>query len=453
MDDNGSASTSIDIEVLRKKQTTWRRKEICIYQVPVTIRRINDVAYTPKVICIGPIHHKNETQVMKKLKQRYFRQFFNRLPEETGKLLQKELEETINNCENEIRNCYEDDSFELCKGPKDCEVETACCFEDDSSTICKEQKVFSKMILLDAVFIFELFLKTREFKKDSDKGQDKYKFDYIIGQPWLKAAIQRDLILLENQLPFWILDESYKIATKYIKPDCSSFLKLTSDYFEVYNKKKINPTNILHFTCLIRFFLSFGFPSSAKFKGTFTCDTATRLEEAGMKFITSKEECLLDIRAWSDHPGDNSIKKGELRVPTLEIDDHTESLLRNLMALEQCHFPKEAYICQYVRFLDLLVDTTEDADLLIKSKVIINSLGKSADVAGMINKLCNGIVEVSSCYSRLAEKLNNYSDSWCNKSKAFLRRQYFSNVWIGTGTVVGLFVLFTTLQSFVRSFL
>jgi hypothetical protein len=122
------------------------------------------------------------------------------------------------------------------------------------------------------------------------------------------------------------------------------------------------------------------------------------------------------------------------------------------MALEQCHFPMEACICQYVKFLDLLVDNDKDADLLIKSEVIINRLGESA-VAGMINELCKGIVEVSSCYNNLAKKLNDYSDSWCNKSKAFLRRQYFSNVWIGTGIVVGLFALFITLQNFVRSFL
>jgi hypothetical protein len=98
------------------------------------------------------------------------------------------------------------------------------------------------------------------------------------------------------------------------------------------------------------------------------------------------------------------------------------------------------------------VDTEEDADLLIKSKVIVNRLGESDDVAKLINKLCQGIAEVSSCYNRLAEALNEYYDSCYNKSKAFLRRQYFKNVWIGTGTVVGLIVLFITLGNFVRSF-
>jgi hypothetical protein len=90
--------------------------------------------------------------------------------------------------------------------------------------------------------------------------------------------------------------------------------------------------------------------------------------------------------------------------------------------------------------------------LLIKSEVIVNRLGESDEVAKLINKLCQGIVEVSSRYDRLAKDLNAYYDNPCNNSKAFLRREYFRNVWIGTGTVVALIVLFITLFSFVRSF-
>jgi hypothetical protein len=193
-----SASTSNNIENLCKvllhevpdRTETTLGKAICIYNVPANIPQSKRDAYTPQVICIGPIHQKNENQFMKDLKRRYFKQFLNRLPNVKGEQFQKEqfqkeLLSTIKDCEVEIRNCYEDDSFELCKDPKE----------------------FLKMIQWDVVFILELFLKTREFKEDSeDMSQDKYKYDCIIGKPWLRAAVQRDLILLENQLPFWILD-------------------------------------------------------------------------------------------------------------------------------------------------------------------------------------------------------------------------------------------------------
>jgi hypothetical protein len=167
-----------------------------------------------------------------------------------------------------------------------------------------------------------------------------------------------------------------------------------------------------------------------------------------MKF-KPKKPVEYNIRSWKEV---DSIKKGELHFPTLVMDDHTECLFRNLMALEQCHYPNEAFICEYVKFLDFLVDTEEDADLLIKSEVIVNMLGESDGVAKLINKLCQGIAEVSSCYNRLAQALDKYYDSRFNKRKAYLRRHYFKNVWIGTGTVVGLIVLFITLGNFVRSF-
>ncbi|KAG6753684.1 hypothetical protein POTOM_041681 [Populus tomentosa] len=264
MEGSGSASTSIDIEELLKEvpdslQTTLR-EEMCIYHVPIDIRQVNKDAYTPQVICIGPIHQKNENQVIKELKRRYFKQFFNRLPVEKQKSVLEDLVKTITGCVDKIRNCYEDAAFELCKDPKGCEVKIRNCYEDaafeprkdpkgceveildcsedDSSKRCEDQKVFWKMILWDAVFIFELFLKNREYEedkksqakkdkdksqgtKDTEKYQEKYKYDCIIGKPWLISAVERDLILLENQLPFWILDDLYGIVSKYIITCCS----------------------------------------------------------------------------------------------------------------------------------------------------------------------------------------------------------------------------------------
>ncbi|XP_073268937.1 uncharacterized protein [Populus alba] len=331
---SGSASTSIDIEGLLKdfpdRMRTTLPEELCIYHVPVDIRQVNKDAYTPQVICIGPIHQKNENQVMKELKRRYFKQFLDRLPVEKQKPVREDLVETITGRVDKIRKCYEDAAYELCKDPKacelkihncyedaafeprkdpkGCEVEILDCSEDDSSKRCEDPKVFWKMILWDAVFIFELFLKNREFdQEDRKKNKDKYKYDYIIAKPWLQSAVQRDLILLENQLPFWILDDLYGIVSKYIitccsclpktdsscRPEtdktfcsclppktgcscqpetdktccsclpetdccfpCITFLELTCTFFEMYNEKKNSPDKPLHFTDLVRSFLS-----------------------------------------------------------------------------------------------------------------------------------------------------------------------------------------------------
>ena len=136
--------------------------------------------YTPRVISIGPFHHDSEKlRPMKIQKQRYLKEFCKRLRGKTKEQVQESLNvllSTIEDEKDEIKRRYADNTFEFSS-------------DDDQ---------FVKMILFDAVFIFELFLKNEEHMRDNKRYQD----DFIIGKPWLRAAIQRDLILLENQLPF-----------------------------------------------------------------------------------------------------------------------------------------------------------------------------------------------------------------------------------------------------------
>ncbi|KAL9385711.1 hypothetical protein Peur_022721 [Populus x canadensis] len=470
----------ISIEIPEDLETTFRPEE-CIYKAPAALCDSNRACYTPRVISIGPFHHGSEKlRPMEIQKQRYLKEFCKRLRGKTKEQVQESLNvlsSTIEVEKDKIKHCYADDTF----------VEFS---KDDK---------FVKMILFDAVFIFELFLKNEEDRRDNKRYQD----DFIIGKPWLRAAIQRDLILLENQLPFFILEKLYSLAIEETKPDYRSFLDLSCRYFEKYGKNETKPDEtkpykVLHFTDLVRHFLSFKHPhlespdgnqiknlysatmlhrAGIKFKALsdhFTdlvrhflsfkhpqlespdgkqiknLYSATMLHQAGIKFKALPDACLLDIRAWKGN--ENPVKKGELHMPPLEIDNSTECLFRNLMALEQCHYPREEFICRYVKLLDFLVDVKKDVDLLIENKVIVSRLGDSKAVAELINKLCLEIVEVTSGYDALSQLLNDYYDSSWNKNKAYLVSVYFQNVWIGTGTVIGLIILAITVTRFILLF-
>jgi len=304
------------------------------------------------------------------------------------------------------------------------------------------------MVLLDAVFIFELFLRNEEYLGDNRKYQD----DFIIGQPWLRAAIRRDLILLENQLPFSTLNDLYDCAMS--KTDCKSFVDLSCRYFDKYKKNSEPSKKILHFTDLVRCFLSFKHPDLKidKAEPIKTLYSATMLHQAGIKFKQLPKVSLLDIRAWKPLSIDQTLlsdKKGQLLMPSLEIDNNTECLLRNLIVLEQLHYPGEEYICRYVKLLDFLVDLENDVDLLIENKVIVSKLGDSKAVAELINGLCREMVEVSSTFDPLSKLLNDYYDSSWNKNKAYLVSVYFKNIWTGTGTVVGSLILLVTVTRFI----
>ena len=122
------------------------------------------------------------------------------------------------------------------------------------------------------------------------------------------------------------------------------------------------------------------------------------------------------------------------------------------MALEQCHYPNEAYICNYVLLLDSLINNKDDGDLLVEEGIIINSLGNNEAVADMVNKLGDEIVEKNSYYHDVAEDLNKYYRNWWNQNMASLKTVYFRDIWRGTATIVGIIVLAVTIMNFLWPF-
>ena len=111
----------------------WRNSRCCIYKAPYKLREVKEEAYTPKLISIGPVHHdKKELEDMERLKLRYFKEFFC----QTTRKGQKEFANIIEKREENIRNCYAEEIF------------------------LPKKEDFVKMILLDSIFIIELFLRT-----------------------------------------------------------------------------------------------------------------------------------------------------------------------------------------------------------------------------------------------------------------------------------------------------
>ncbi|XP_065625240.1 UPF0481 protein At3g47200 [Quercus suber] len=422
------SSHKIEIETQNEEPAIQWPSECCIYNVPKRLRMVKKEAYTPKLISIGPIHFENpELKDMKMLKQRYYEKFFHR-PEKA-----KKFESIIEKNEDRIRKCY----------------------AEEISTRGKE---FVNMILLDSIFIIELFRMT-------DKWEDNEN-DYILSKPWLDEGIRYDLILLENQLPLFILIDLYSQVG-----DNKCFITLACNYF--FPKHKELPTEmegVKHFTDLHRNFYR---PPPLDH----LLDPKTDMDTAWLIFqkpkeSQSEEKLLIEKRhllnialqkPWEIRPTSCLMNcfinfsgfkclQTRLLVPQFVVDDGTEELFRNLMALEQCHYPSKAYICNYIVLLDHLINSKEDVELLVDKKVIVNSLGSNKAVAEMVNKLCLEIVEVYSYYRHIADDLNKLYDSRWNRNMASLINVYFRDIWRGTATVVGVFVLLITVLNFLKSF-
>ncbi|XP_040991365.1 UPF0481 protein At3g47200-like [Juglans microcarpa x Juglans regia] len=418
--------------------------ECCIYRVPKRLREINEKAYTPRLVSIGPFHHRREElRNMEVQKLRYLRDFCYRT-----RTSHEDLAVIIQRSEVKIRRCYSE-TFEI------------------------SSEEFVRMILLDAVFIIELFLKKSENSTD-----------HILHQPCMERGIRSDLILLENQVPFFVLEELKEGLSK--KVFSSSFLELSCQFFQSYGKppEYCSTREVKHFTDLVR---NFFFPPTkptpispppnqkvSESKSTIQClYTATKLGEAALKFRPAGDRSLLEIRFPESKCLENcpclnlswlisclpclkttflARMQRFLEVPPFLVDDKTEGLFRNLMALEQCHYPSQTFICDYVVLLDNLITTKKDVSLLVEKKVIVNELGSNIAVTDLINKLGLEIEENGTFYSDLSKRLNGYYENTWNRLVATLTSVYFHDFWRGTATVIGLVVLALTMWNFIRLF-
>jgi hypothetical protein len=134
------------------------------------------------------------------------------------------------------------------------------------------------------------------------------------------------LLLLENQLPFFVIEKLYHLALPSLS-NSISLIQLTFDFFKSLNIHNKSPdVEIQHFTDLLRFFqLPPQLPVRVP-EVSFPKYSVTQLREAGIKFKLASSKCLLDLK----------FKKGVLEIPLLKFYDKTEALVQNIMALEQC---------------------------------------------------------------------------------------------------------------------
>ncbi|XP_004501993.1 UPF0481 protein At3g47200-like [Cicer arietinum] len=398
----------------------------CIYKVPQKLRKLNEQAYTPAIVSIGPFHYGDKRLVsMEDLKLKYLKSFLERTQKGLGDLIGY-----IKKSEEIIRCCY-------------------------SETIEQTGDDFVKIILTDACFIIEYFIRSLEWPQE----------DPLLAKPWLRCDVKLDLILLENQLPWFVLEDLFNLTEP--SSEVSSFFDVAFHYFRVHFLHSILPNEAnnsnftLHYfhkhyqqyimkpdqvsmqlhnlTDLLRvFYLP---PDRLPKRGKQTVKhlySASRLVEAGVKLhVGQGYQSVLDLQ----------FAKGVLTIPRFEVCHWTETLIRNVIAFEQCHYPFQTYITDYIILLDFLIDTTQDVDTLVDEGIMTNTLGDSNAVAKMINNLCLNVVQenVSSSYVSLCTKLNRFYENPFHKYKAVFMHDYLSTPWKITSFAAAILLLLLTL--------
>ncbi|XP_057776324.1 uncharacterized protein LOC130995189 [Salvia miltiorrhiza] len=182
-----------------------------------------------------------------------------------------------------------------------------------------------------------------------------------------------------------------------------------------------------------------------KDKGLQFKKSATRLEEANVRFKISKPEAaLFDVK----------FENGVMTMAPLRVDDRTESFLRNLIAYEHYFGHDEGnFVTDYVSFLDDLVDSSKDVEILSRNEIVENWLGDVEAVAKMVNKLADSIVVPNTSYAEMIENVEKHCRKRRNRWMATLRRNYLSSPWHIFSLIVGAVLLLLTITQTVCSIL
>ncbi|MCD7471082.1 hypothetical protein HAX54_011366 [Datura stramonium] len=450
-----------------------------IQMVPEMHREIesNIKCYKPLVASIGPFHHgKSKLEHMEKYKKQLAVQFADQnstkerpegvlpwLP--TVSVSIDELYRSVKNIVPNVRECYAD---ELIK---------------DYS-----EEEFAQMMFLDGCFILQYIhcIVTGNYKELQMKSHDI-------------AFIRRDLFLLENQIPFEVLQvlmsckfknnvgmEMIKmfISSAHTKPpQRQGFIQSIKDFFldffggvissvETKQGKGPHPES---YTCTQKVMNFLGKicngegPSLTKQESTknrlpahlldllktHLIDTkafskggcylrgewcsyrsAMELRRAGIRFRPGKSRRLSDIKFNSFHCS------AVLTLPPITIDDSTKSEFLNLVAYEACpDTPDDFGITSYLSFMDSLIDHAEDVKELRSQGILLNFLGSDQEVADLFNEIARDLVPNPHAFVDVKDKIEeHYND----KGKIWIaewKNTHFNTPWTVFAFIAALFVI------------
>uniref|UniRef100_A0A2P2MPH9 Uncharacterized protein n=1 Tax=Rhizophora mucronata TaxID=61149 RepID=A0A2P2MPH9_RHIMU len=434
-----TASLIVSVDKRLNSMSSIARCDPYLFKVPSPLRRVNEKAYEPEMIAIGPYHRDRDyLQAMTEHKWWYLHQLLQRLNEDSA----ASYIEALSELEEKARLCY-------------------------AEPITLDKDMFVQMLLLDGCFVVELIRKMTD-RKLVGAHDPIFKFQMILD------SVKRDLLLLENQLPFFILKTLFDMT---LMPNQeSNFIELIFKFFRVFpgsGYKREDQHSLQNIQHLLGLMHDNWLPSPKgmeAYKNTGERETqssrclilwpancgrkrqnekdddtrshmrcATELKEAGIKFKRAEGCSLFDIK----------FENGTLLIPKLTIEDRTESVLRNLIAYEQ--FSKVGddphHVINYTMLMDCLINTEKDVELLSRRRIIDNWLGDDAVIATLFNKLLDNVrlCNEKSYYADTYEQVNKHCSKRCNLWMAKLRHDYFYSPWALISFLAALLLLSLTL--------
>ncbi|KAF8042216.1 hypothetical protein BT93_A0744 [Corymbia citriodora subsp. variegata] len=387
-----------------------------IFKVHKSHMESKDNAYKPRIVSIGPYHHGQEQlKLIEEHKPRVFSTLLNRTRGGAGP---KDYFEAVASLETKIRDSY-------------------------SEALNRETSDLIEMMILDGCFIVELFR--------ASIGLIALEDDPLFSTPWIVSSLMLDLVMIENQIPFFVLQEIYALSKSPSDADRSlidialGFFNLALQWEEEDLQRHYGVPNITHLLDLFRLcfvgHLKRESPPPVNKKLLKLMPSTNQLLLAGIKFREGKSKNLIEVE----------FHDGALWIPPLTIDDFTCSFFLNCVAYEQYYHYCSKHISSYVVLMRCLMSTAEDAAVLSQRGIITNFLGTDKEVVRFFRDLARDVLfDIKSSYlAKIFGQVTQYRQNKWRLRWAGIKREYFGSPWsfISAAAAFTLLVL-TTIQAF-----
>ncbi|KAK6944007.1 Protein of unknown function DUF247, plant [Dillenia turbinata] len=403
----GVAALRNRLKQRRELERMESRRPACIHRVPPSLAGISEDAIYPEVVSIGPYHRGEERLLdFESYKLSFLDSLLQRV-ERKGNALEHFFR-AMQDAEEKARNCY-------------------------SESIPMSSNDFAEMLLLDGCFIVELF---RHVCCCDSVGKTRFQGSLtfsIISMPWLIPILCRDLLKLENQLPFFILEIIFDLSNPVAGGagaegrDPLGLLAL-----KFFNLVLPRPSEILKQKMYFSSFehLLHLFHSSYRHQIKLNYPRQSWWQKLGRTCVCCLENCIAIAKCNSGHTHSLPVSKqsiqsatqlhlsriklrprgqdapnllfinfrriqGVLEIPALAINDATTTVFINCVALEQCHAhwrPYNFFFSAYIAFMSCLVISVKDVMLLCNAGIITSYSQDDYRVARLFKKLGENVM-------------------------------------------------------------
>ncbi|CAH1428155.1 unnamed protein product [Lactuca virosa] len=392
--------------------------------------RRNRQCYQPTVVSLGPYHHKRDDLAVG----------------EKYKLVT--LEEYRLSCGTSMGSLY-NKVFEVVHDARKCYI--------DGSADEYNDEEFNRMMLRDGCFI--LFFIECVANRPNTLLMLNNEYLGALGF----AHVARDILLLENQIPFIVL----QVLLDLRFPEEDRGEKILNDFFnylkygEVSTKgKKVlgmkKPLHLLelyrsHFILLSSYFSHDPNNSIKKIdddadeewnyvKRNRSLPSIMELKAKGifLKCINFKNEPSTEDIKFHSH-----CYYGELELVPRAVYLNSKAIYLNMIAYEMCpHNPNDFRVSTYIRVMKSLVVHCDDVKELRSNHILLHSLGRDEEVVKMYDE-----IEAPAVNLYMFHQLRRGIEKHCtNKYKmwaAELINVHFSSPWKTVALLVATAILFT----------